>query len=407
MLSVAEAQRRILAVISTLPSVETFISGSVNRVLAEDIVAGRNLPAWDNSAMDGYAVKASEVTGSSQRLRVIATIPAGAREVPTLLPGTAARIFTGAPLPEGADTVMIQENTSIDGEYVTFHRAARHRENVRQQGEDAKAGSTVLSAGRVLSPGDINLLASLGRSRVSVYRRPKVAIISTGDELVEIDGPEPGLGQIINSNVYALAAAVQLAGGVPVITPPVPDNPESIRNAFLSARSADAIVTCGGMSVGDFDYVRDVLRELTSDEYGFWKVAIKPGKPIGFGTLGHCALFGLPGNPASAWVTFILFVRPSLLKMQGHTMVLPLPRRARLAHPLKAGGARQNYLRVAAYRDASGELWVDASRNQSSGALTSIANADGLAIVAPSAPAREEGDSIDVLLLNTRVDRHS
>jgi molybdopterin molybdotransferase len=406
-LSVDDAQRRILERIESLDIEHVFLTDAVSRVLAEPIVATRELPAWDNSAMDGYAIRAADIADPATQLTVAFEVPAGATKSLTLLPGTAARIFTGAPLPEGADTVMIQENAARVEDKVSFVRSAHLGENVRRRGEDIQPGTTVFPARRLLSVGDINVLASLGRSQVPVFRRPRVAILTTGDELVDIDGPAPTRGQIVNSNAYALAAAVKTAGGVPTILPVVRDDYDATKTAFIEGVSSDVLLTCGGMSVGDYDYARDVLRELSGDTFGFWKVALKPGKPLGFGYIGACATFGLPGNPASTWVTFELFVRPALLRLQGHSAVVPVRRSVRVATAIAAGRKRTHYMRVQLSRDDQGILWATPSRTQSSGALSSIANTDAFAVVLPSDVARERGDSIDVLVLSASVDRHS
>ena len=314
-------------------------------------------------------------------------------------------------MPAGADTVMIQENATLhQGEagapdQVTFSRAAIPHENVRRAGTDAMAGAHILPTGRVLSPGDISLFASLGLRQVQVFRRPVVGILSTGDELVDIDGPPLRPGQIRNSNAYALAAAVREAGGVPVVHPVVRDSYEEVRQAFSSATGADVLVSCGGMSVGDHDHVKSVIRELSGDTFGFWKVAVKPGKPVGFGHIDGCAVFGLPGNPVSALVTFELFVKPALLRLQGHTRCVPVARRAYARSEVPAGGKRTIYLRASASYDGDSGLWADVSRSQSSGAVTSMANADALVVVPPGAPVVAAGGVVRIIPLSTSIDR--
>jgi len=276
MLQVDDAQQRVISRIRPLGIEHVFITDAINRVLAEEVTSTRELPSWDNSAMDGYAIRAADITSIETRLRVAFDVPAGTTQALVLPPGTAARIFTGAPLPEGADTVMIQENAVREGELVSFIRTPDLGENVRRRGEDIQPGTPVLPAKRLLSAGDISVLATIGRAQVPVVRRPNVSILTTGSELVSLDGPLPTRGQVVNSNAYALAAAVKTAGGIPTILPVVHDNYEATKQAFIDGSKADVLITCGGMSVGDHDFARDVLVELSGEAFGFWKVAIKP-----------------------------------------------------------------------------------------------------------------------------------
>ena len=399
MLRVEEAQRRVMADVSPLEPERRGLLDAVGRVLAEQIVAGRALPPWDNSAMDGYAVRAAEVTSPGVELPISDTIPAGDPGDRPLASGSAARIFTGAPMPPGADTVIMQEDAERTGDRVRFGVAAVSGRHVRRRGSDVEPGAAVLGVGRVVSPADVALLASLGRSQVEVVRAPVVAVLTSGDELVALDAGEPGPGRIVDGNSWALAAAVRQLGCVARIHPIIPDDAAATEAALASAARADVLLCTGGVSVGDYDFVGDALRALSGDAFGFWKVAIKPGKPLAFGRIGHCLAFGLPGNPMSALVTFELFVRPALLGLMGHRRVHRALVEAVLDAPIEGGGARQVYLR-ATTRHADGALRVDARRTQSSGALTSGGGADALVCVRPGDPPREAGARAWVMLLD-------
>lgn len=299
-------------------------AGPTPRVLATALVSARTLPPWDNSAMDGYAVRAAEVVAGGP-LPVHGVIAAGHPATDPLPVGGTLRIMTGAPIPPGADAVIMREEADEQDGQVRFRVAARPRQHIRPAGEDIRAGDQILAAGATLGAGEVGVLAALGRSFIDVYRRPQVAVLATGDELVPPDCP-PGPGQITNSNSHALAAQIWEAGGVARILPIVPDRPDAMRAAFLHALQADVVVSSGGVSVGQFDYVRDVLRDLGAHEI-FSRVAMKPGKPLTFSTIDldgagggatrRVLWFGLPGNPASSMVSFELFVRPALRRMGG------------------------------------------------------------------------------------------
>lgn len=405
MISVTEAQDVILGKIAPLPVEQVDLVAAVGRVLGEDITAHRALPPWDNSAMDGYAVRAAEIAEVGVTLPVSQHIPAGCVGEP-LKPGTVARIFTGAPVPPGADSVVMQENTAAAGPgEITFTQAATPGRHIRRKGEDVTEGTPVLAAGRLLAPGDLALLAAQGRSRLKVVRAPQVAIVSSGDELVDVDAGVPGPGQIVNSNVLALAAAVRELGACPRLLPIIPDDRAATFAAIEAAASADVLITSGGVSVGDHDYVGHALKALSGDAFSFWKVAIKPGKPLSFGHIGRCAAFGLPGNPISALVTFELFVKPALLRMMGHAAVLPRAIDGVLAGELPKGGGRETYARVRAWRDEEGRLMVDPRRSQSSGALSSLAGADALVQIPVGQPALGPGAVVPVYPLSAALHR--
>ena len=400
MITVDDALARLLAALTPLDAERVELTRAAGRVLAEDITARRRLPAFDNSAMDGYAVRAADVPRAGVTLPVAFEIPAGDIGDRPLPPGAAARIFTGAPLPPGANAVILQEDTTRDGDRATFTEAPTAGQHIRRAGSDVAPGAPVLTRGRVLTPGDLAALAAQGRSQLAVTRRPVVAITSTGDELIDVDGGEPGPGQIVNGNSLALAAAVEALGATARILPVIPDDRAATLAGLRRAARADVLITTGGVSVGDHDHVGHALRELSGDRFGFWKVRIKPGKPFAFGHIGDCAAFGLPGNPISALVTFEVLVRPAILRLAGHDRVVRRPVPATLAAPIPAGRGRREYRRATAeVRD--GRLYVDPRRSQSSGALSSLAGADALVIVPIDGPARGEGETVDVLLLGT------
>lgn len=402
LLSVPDALATVLARVSPLGPERVSLLDAVGRVLAESVTATRRLPAWDNSAMDGYAVRAADVSAPGVTLPVAAAVAAGDAGEAPLPPGAAVRIFTGAPLPPGADAVVIQEDTEAGPGTVTFRVAAEVGDNIRRAGSDVEPGTALLSPGRTLTPGDLALLAAQARLTLAVNRAPRVAIVSSGNELLEIDAGEPGRGQIANTNAWALAAAVRAAGGVPRILPILRDDRAATEAALAeAAASADLLLTSGGASVGDHDHVGPALKALSGDAFAFWKVAIKPGKPLIFGRIGACTAFGLPGNPISALVTFEVFVRPALLRLQGHAACVRRPVSAYTVGALSAGGPRTEYLR-AAVRGASGPeagLWVDAGRAQGSGSLSSLAGADALVVRGPGCAAAHAGERVEVLLL--------
>ncbi len=396
-LSVEEAQERVLAAVQVLEPERVPILEALGRVLAEEVVADRNIPPLPNSAMDGYAVRAADVAQVPARLRVVAEAPAG-RLCPTAVePGTAVRIMTGAPIPPGADAVVPFEHTRADGKWVEVLRETRPGANVREAGEDVRAGQVVLSPGRVLRPQEIGMLAALGRTEVAVIRRPRVAILATGDEVVP-PWETPGPGQIRDANSYTLAAQVRRYGGIPLILGVVRDEEALVREGVRRALAerADLIVTSGGVSIGDFDLVKQVL--AAEGEMRFWSLNMKPGRPLAFGVVGGVPLVGLPGNPVSAMVATELFVRPALLKMQGFTE-WPWPeRRARLADPITRKDGRRHYLRVRLRETPDG--WeASLTGDQGSGILYSLVQADGLAVIPEDVDHLPAGSEVRVLLL--------
>lgn len=407
-LSVDEAQNRILDRVRPLGAELVPLSETLGRAAAEEVSAAFDIPPWDNSAMDGYAVRSGDVAPGVE-LPIALDIPAGSASGQRLPARAAARIMTGAPLPRDADAVVPVEATTGPngegrfagvGERVRFDAVPRTGANVRRRGEDVGRGEAVLQAGDVVSAARIALLATVGRSEVAVVRKPRVSILSTGDELVDIE--EAGApDRIVNGNAYGLAAQIGEAGGIARALPIVPDDRDAIRAAITSALGADALVTIGGVSVGERDLVREAL-EAAGVELVFWRVAIRPGGPIAFGVAaGGRPVFGLPGNPVSAHVTFELFARPAILRMGGHARCFRRRLRARLAEAVSTGPEKAWYLRVRLEPDGAG--WRARPNGvQGSAILSGLARADGLAIVPVGIGDLPEGAEVDVLPLDER-----
>lgn len=400
MIDVHDALKRVLEDLPRLGGEQVAITQARGRVLAEPIHAGRDVPPFSNSAMDGYAVRVADVAAAEPdrpvALRVIETVAAGRTATLPVVPGSAIRIMTGAPLPEGADAVVRVEDTRAAGDTVEVRRTVAVGANMRHPGEDVRAGELVLDAGRTLRPADVGLAASLGLPVLRVARQPRVAIIATGDELVEI-GEQLGPGQIVDSNAYTLAAAVEDAGGIPVQIGIVRDRPEQLRAAFAEAATADVVLSTGGVSAGDFDYVRAVLEGLGYRER-FWKVAQKPGKPLSFGYYRNTPVFGLPGNPVSALVCFYLYALPALRAMMGAEQIFLPSAAATLAAPLRKAPALTEFVRCRVEGPPDAYV-VRSTGTQSSGVLRSLSLGDGL-IIGPSGVAELcAGERVRVLLL--------
>lgn len=399
MLEPEEALSRILealADVAPLSAERISLREARGRALAEDMTASRALPPLDNSQMDGYALRASDAPGPGARLRVAFEVFAGTPPPPPLPRGACCRIYTGAPIPEGADCVEMQEEVSRNGSFARFRRAAERGRFVRPAGLDVALGAVALPRGTVVDPGAVGLAAALGRSELAVYRRPRVGLLATGDEIVPVDRvPEPG--QIVDSNSHALVAACLDAGAVPVVLPIARDSRTSLDTALEAAEGLDALVSTGGVSVGGKDLVKAALA-ATGTRLDFWRVAMKPGKPIAFGRRGRMAVFGLPGNPASALVTFELFVRPALRCLAGlpgrGRAVLP----ARLATPYVKPAGLTHYLRARA-RIEGGVLVVEPLQTQVSGHLSSVTGFEALAIVPKEAVRLRRGGRVEALLL--------
>lgn len=383
MIPVSEALARIVDATPVLGTERVAMVDAAGRVAAEDVVATRLVPAAANSAMDGFAVRHADLSTVPARLRILAVEPAGTVSDAVVVAGTAVKLFTGSVIPAGADTVVKVEDTEERDGHVTVRAAPKPRGNVREAGEDVRPGQVVVAAGTPLGPADLGILASVGRATLVVHRRPRVAIVATGSELVELD-ETPGPGQVVNTNAYALAAAVREAGGDPVVFPIVRDRPEDLRAQLADALAADVTLTTGGVSVGELDYVKDTLAALGVEQV-FWKVAQKPGKPLAFGRRDGRLVFGLPGNPVSALVCFAVYVRPALRRMQGHRRIhLPVVY-ARLASATKKAKGLTEFLRVQLADGPDGPL-ATPFREQGSGVLTSLGAGAGL-LVGPAEPA--------------------
>jgi molybdopterin molybdotransferase len=397
MLELTEAQERILAALQPLPAelVALAVGQAQGRFLAEAVTAPVSLPPFDNSAMDGYAVRAADVTAASSqapvRLRCIGAVPAGSTYSGEVPPGVCVRIFTGSPMPAGADAVVMQEDTRVASSTVEVLDAVKPWENVRLAGQDIKQGALAARAGERLNSGRLALLAALGVGQASAARQPVIGILSTGNELIE-PGNALAPGQIYESNRVALSPLIGAAGGIARALPLVRDNMDETIAALRGALDeCDAVLTTGGVSVGEHDLVKAAFESL-GGSLEFWKVNVKPGKPFVFGRLGEKLLFGLPGNPVSAFVTFLLLVRPAILKMQGATDVQLPSHPAVLAEDFQNRGDRRHFVRVAV--DEAGV--VRSTGLQASHALNSLAAANGLMDV-PARTSWEAGRTVAVL----------
>jgi len=402
-LTVEEAQSLILETTPVLGAETISASDSAGRVLVEAIVSTRRHPPADCSAMDGYAVRRADLLGVSAArpgaLPVVYEVPAGGQAVRPLEAGEAARIFTGAPLPPGADAIVKQEDTDLGGDRVEVRVEPGPREHVRDGGEDFEIGDRLIEAGSVLGPAHLGVLASVGRTIVSVHQRPRVAILSGGDELVEPDRPADN-GQIVSSNSYTLAAQCREIGASPSYLGIAADTPESIEACMRAGLGADVLVSSAGVSVGDHDHVRDVLEKLGC-QLRFWGVLMKPGYPLAFGVIESTGqlVFGLPGNPVSTAVTFEQFVRPALRKMMGHRAIHRPVVRATLGAGIRKRAGRMHFVRVGLERTADGIL-ATPTGNQSSGVLTSMIRGQGLAVIPLACESVEAGAEVDVQILD-------
>ncbi|HTT71304.1 MAG TPA: gephyrin-like molybdotransferase Glp [Anaeromyxobacteraceae bacterium] len=405
MIEPSEALARILAALadlSPLPRERVSLAEAPGRALAEDLVAPRPLPPFDSAQMDGYALCAADAPRAGARLEVAFEVFAGARAPPPLPRGVCCRVFTGAPVPKGADAVEMQEEVVRRGATARFRRAAERGRFVRLAGSDVAQGKVVLHAGRVVDPGAVGMAAALGRTELAVHRRPRVGLLATGDEMVPVDrAPEPG--QLVDSNSHALAAACLEAGALPVLLPIARDEPAALRAAIAACEGLDALVSTGGVSVGQKDFMRAALT-AAGTRLVFWRVAMRPGKPIAFGRRGRTAVFGLPGNPASALVTFELFVRPALRKLAG----LPGPGRviwsARLAHAVEKPAGLTHYLRARAWLEG-GELVAEPLRTQVSGDLSSTTGFEAIVVVPSEVTRVKRGGRLDAILVTQPMER--
>jgi molybdopterin molybdotransferase len=395
MLSLDEARARWLAAVSTLAPERAAIGDAAGRVLATDLIADRPLPPFDYSAMDGYAVAAADCGSDGPWTLPLEGISRAGAAAPRLAPGTACRILTGAPVPSGADAVLMQENVARQGDAIVFSTRPKAGQHIRRAGEDLATGAVALPAGTRLRPGAIALASMLGRPELVVVRRPVVTFLCTGDELVA-PGDSPRPGSIPESNAAPLAALAAQAGASVRIAPIVRDDEDATRRAVADALAAtDVLVTVGGVSVGDHDHVRPAL-EGAGVALDFWKVAIKPGKPIAVGRRGAQCVLGLPGNPASALVTFVVFGAPLLRRLQGDLAPSPILLPAELAADRRRSPDRVEFVRATlAARD--GRLIATAHDNQASGAATSLAASDGLVVVPAGEGPMAAGTRVDFL----------
>lgn len=395
MLSVEEALDAILSRVAAMPVERVDLMASLGRVLAEPVVSRREIPPWPNSSMDGYAVRAAD-TAAGVSLAVVGRVEAGVLPSREVRAGEAMRIFTGAPMPSGADAVIPQEDVVVAGEgAISLKGDVAPAAYVRPAGEDIRRGDAVLAAGTVIAAAEIGALATLGYTQVRVYRRPRVAILSTGNELADL-GTEPRPGQIPNTNTYSLMAQVLECGAIPMNLGVAPDDAAVIEARVRQAQDADVVVSSAGVSVGDLDFVKAAL-ESAGAQLHLWRVSMRPGKPITFGSLHGRPVFGLPGNPVSAMVTYELFVRPALLVMMGCRVVQRARVTARAGARIANPGHRRGYLRVALGRDSDG-FSATLTGDQGSGILRSMVAADGLAIVPPDTVI-EHGESVEVIVL--------
>lgn len=402
MISVEEALERILAEIRPLNVIQVPLSESLGLVLAQDIVAQEDMPPFANSAMDGFALLSRDSqprAGQPPRLRVTGGVAAGYVADHAVEEGTTMRIMTGAPVPPGADTVIQVELTRSAGpgsEWVEILEAVEPGNNIRPAGEDMRRGQTVLLRGSEIGPWEIGVLATLGWSTVPVVRRPHVAIVSTGDEVVDVGEPlQPG--KIRNSNGYLLEAAVRQAGAEAHRLGIAQDTVESLREKFSEAMHDDLIITSGGVSVGDFDLVKDIMAE--QGEINFWRINMRPGKPVAFGHIGSVPLLGLPGNPVSAAVTFELFARPVIRKMLGHTRLLRPQIEVMVEDGVSDRAMRRHYVRAQVeWRD--GHFVAHTTGNQGSHIMTSLLNANALVIVPEGGVEVHPGDTAKAIMLD-------
>jgi molybdopterin molybdotransferase len=400
MLPVEEAHARIVAALAPVAAETVSVADALGRVLAEDLVARVSQPPSAVSAMDGYAVRADDVAKVPVTLIQIGTAPAGNAFDGTVQPGQCVRIFTGGPVPKGADAIVIQENVTAEGARITVREGASPGRYVRPAGLDFKAGEVGLRAGRVLGVRDVGLAAAMNHPWLKVRRKPRVAILATGDEVV-LPGEPIGPNQIVSSNGLALAAFVTAWGGMPIQLGVAQDSVDALQHLAAGARNADLLVTSGGVSVGEHDLVRSALgaKGLAVD---FWQIAMRPGKPLLFGRMGETPVLGLPGNPVSSLVCAVIFLRSALAALLGTTAVTPIER-AVLGQDLPANDRRQDYLRGALSTDAQGRVVATPFDRQDSSMLAALARASCLVLRPPNAPAARAGDPVDVIDLSGSI----
>jgi molybdopterin molybdotransferase len=397
-LSVAQALERILDGVGPLETERVPIEAAHGRMLAEPLAARHTQPPFDASAMDGYAVRAADIASYPARLSVIGQSAAGRGYRGSVGVGQAVRIFTGAPVPEGADTIVIQENTTREGDIVVIGEGELDPGYIRKRGFDFTEGQVLLSPDRRLNAREVTLAAAMGHGEVPVRRRPRVALLATGDELVP-PGVAPRQDQIVCSNTYGISAMVDGAGGIAIPLGIAADSRESLREKLLGARDADILITIGGASVGDHDLVGPVLKELGL-ALDFWKIAMRPGKPLMFGRLGPQRVMGLPGNPVSSLICTRVFLIPLIRRLLGASDADFATTTARLAADMPANGARQHYARAILETAASGARLVSPVKSQDSSLIAALARSNALIVQPPNAPRTPAGTDVEVLLLD-------
>jgi molybdenum cofactor synthesis domain len=411
MISVEEALTRILKHITPLPQVSVPLSAALGLVLAEDVVAQEDIPPFANSAMDGFALRSQDSQphdGHPARLRIIGEVAAGYVAQQRVQPGTALRIMTGAPVPDGADAVIQVELTQAvqpqpsstvqetAAAFVDILATIQPGNNIRRAGEDMQHGQTILTAGTEIGPWEIGILATLGWANVPVIRRARIAILGTGDEIIDVDQPLQA-GKIRNSNSYLIEAAVRRAGAEPVRLGVAKDTIASLREKFAQAVTCDLIITSGGVSVGDFDLVKQILAEEGQME--FWRVNMRPGKPVAFGQIGDVPLIGLPGNPVSTAVTFELFVRPVIRKMQGQRRIIKPQVAVAVEQGIAERISRRHYMR-AHVEWRQGHFVAQITGKQGSHIMTSLRNANALVIVPENGQSIPPGGTTMAIMLD-------
>lgn len=401
MIQVHEALETILGKISFKGVEKVSLEESLGRVLAEDILARRPNPPLDNSAMDGYALIAADIQSATPehpvKLEIIEEVAAGSTGQSVVGKNQAVRIMTGAPIPQGADAVLMQEDTEKDGRYILAKDKAEPGENIRLAGEDVQAGDLVIPKGVTLQPAHVGMMAVVGRSQIYVSQRPHVAILSTGDEILELDDTPTG-PCIYNSNGHMLSAQIRSAGGIPCYLGIAADKEEDLMEKFDWALKCDLVVSSGGVSVGDYDLVKASLKKMGQDML-FWKVAMKPGKPLAFGKINEKPIFGLPGNPVSSFVSFEQFVRPAIRKIMGCNELTHRTVLAKLAHTIRKKPGRQHFLSSIVSWD-NGGYTVTPNQEQGSGILKSMVSANGLLVFPLEATEIPAGEMVTVQLLN-------
>lgn len=399
MLEFNEALLKMLEPLKQVETWEVSLFDAPGRILREDIVADSDVPFTSNSAMDGYAVMAADtsVGGSPVKLKVTGEVPAGYVSKKAVASGEALRIFTGAPVPDGADAVVMQENTERQGDDVLIMKPVVSGENVRESGEDIRKDAVVFKSGRRLGPADVGIIASCGKQFIKVSRKPVVGILSTGNEVIE---PEEaaGPGKVRNSNAYTLYAKCMEAGAEPRYLGIIPDEKAALRKALENAaENCDLLITSGGVSVGDYDHVTEIIREI--GKIDFWKIAIKPGKPVAYGAVGDIPFVGLPGNPVSSMITFEMFVRPMILKMSGAVALHRKRLKARMSHEYIEKAGRLKFVR-GIYNAAGEGLEAGVTGAQGSGVLMSMALANCLILIPSETGTVSMGDLVEIIPLD-------